>query len=82
MEAAVGDPERAADTHMGVWHAPDGLGPLPSELMARAQSLRERQRDAIMRLDEALAHNRHHANATEELRTAAPASPVYLDTHG
>ena len=71
--------DHIADAPPKPWHPPTGLGPLPRPLVDRARALLDRQVETGRRLSEAAALSRRHSHAAQELRSAAPPLPVYLD---
>lgn len=62
------------------WAPPAGLGPLPAALAERAAALLDRQVEVTRQVAEAALLARRHSRAAQAMRSAAPASPVYIDT--
>lgn len=62
------------------WAPPVGLGPLPAVLTARATAVFDRQVEVSRRVAEAALLTRRHSRAARAMRSAPPASPVYIDT--
>jgi len=63
------------------WTPPEGLGPLPGELVARARELLVRQRSVVERLAAVLSGNRQQARVADTVHaaTGAVGRPAYLD---
>lgn len=62
------------------WSAPQGLGPIPAELVQRARHVEAAQRAAVVRLEEAKAITARHLAAVQSVpegRTSGRA--VFLD---
>lgn len=78
--AAAGTP---SDRNALEWTPPQGLGPLPEELVERAEGIQAAQHKALQRLEEARASAAKHLAAID----AVPGSrehghSVYLDVTG
>lgn len=66
---------------VSAWTPPTGLGPLPQNLLERAQALHERQLRVTTRIVESLARNRVQSAVTARIETGQPvaSTPVYVD---
>ncbi|GAA1109430.1 hypothetical protein [Arthrobacter flavus] len=65
------------------WVPPAGLGPIPPELVDRAQRIREAQRRTVATLQAAVKDNRqHHALIGAVNGSTARSGAVYLDVAG
>ncbi|WP_035764005.1 hypothetical protein [Arthrobacter sp. H20] len=70
-------------TKAGHWDPPSGIGPIPSDLVDRAQRIREAQRRTVAMLQAAVKDNRqHHALIGAVNASTAPNRAVYLDVAG
>ncbi|MBG6178852.1 hypothetical protein [Arthrobacter sp. CAN_A1] len=79
----------ATDTHDdGIlthpqWHRPVNLGPIPADLVGRAQRIQDAQRHAIDALQAAVRENRqHYAMVSAVNASTARPGAVYLDVAG
>jgi hypothetical protein len=84
LERQVTHAERlspASGEQIAAWEPPTVLGPLPPDLVARAQALAERQRSVIERLAPLMAATRQQLEVGRRIgdATARPAGPVYVD---
>jgi hypothetical protein len=77
-ERLVASPDAAALTD---WDPPADLGPLPRHLVARAQSLVQRQQAVIERIPTLLQTTRQQLHVGRRIgeATTRPTSPVYID---
>ena len=65
------------------WQPPVNLGPIPPDLIGRAQRIREAQRHTIDALQAAVRDNRqHHALVSAVNASMARPGAVYLDVAG
>ena len=65
------------------WRAPTDLGPLPAELVSRAQELASAQQAALATVQEQRDSTRRHLAALRALpQHRSQTGPVYLDTSG
>ena len=64
------------------WTPPQGLGPLPRDLVDRAQALLDRQIEVARQLGEAARLSRTHSRVAQAMRGTGPAVPVYVDVAG
>lgn len=68
---------------VGRWVPPAGLGPIPPDLVDRAQRIREAQRRTVDTLQAAVKDNRqHHALIGAVNGSTARSGAVYLDVSG
>lgn len=81
MDAGVTDHARAR-TSGETWTPPEGLGPMPAELLPRAAALRTSQQLAIARVEERLADVSSRLRAVKKIPQLAADVPVYLDRIG
>lgn len=80
--AAAPVPLASAESALGRWTPPVGLGLLPVSLAERAAALLDRQLRVARELAEAAAHSRRQLRAIEGMRATSETGPVYIDTAG
>lgn len=77
------DPDATRRTAVVLWKAPQGLGPIPNELVERATKLAAAQQEAIRELRADMRQNRQELAYLEAVPTrAAGGRSVYLDVNG
>ncbi|MEV7646579.1 hypothetical protein [Arthrobacter sp. NPDC089319] len=77
------DPEASRRTAVVLWKAPQGLGPIPNELVERATKLAAAQQEAIRELRADMRQNRQELAFLEAVPTRATSGrSVYLDVNG
>lgn len=81
MDAAGAEGARAG-TSQEAWIPPEGLGPMPAELLPRAVALRTSQQLAIARVEERLAGVSSRLRAVKKIPQLVADVPVYLDRIG
>ena len=66
------------------WTPPESLGPIPPELVPRADAILARQYACTQAITAALTANRKHANAAARIETGSPGAPrpAYFDFAG
>jgi hypothetical protein len=77
------DPDASRRNAVVLWKAPQGLGPIPNELVERATKLAAAQQEAIRRVSADMRQNRQELAFLEAVPTrAAGGRSVYLDVNG
>lgn len=77
------NPDASRRTAVVLWKAPQGLGPIPNELVERATQLAAAQQEAIRELRADMRQNRQELAFLEAVPTrAAGGRSVYLDVNG
>ena len=75
-------PDASRRTAVVRWKAPQGLGPIPNELVERATKLAAAQQEAIRALRADMRQNRQELAFLEAVPTRASGRSVYLDVNG
>ena len=74
---------RTGDPTADAWRPPTGLGPIPAELISRAQKLAAAQQDAMVAIREEQSSTRRHLAALRALpQHRNETGPLYLDASG
>ena len=76
------EPDASRRTAVVRWKAPQGLGPIPNELVERATKLAAAQQEAIRELRADMRQNRQELAFLEAVPTRASGRSVYLDVNG
>jgi hypothetical protein len=72
--------DRMLDVDLPVWEPPQGLGPLPLDLVERAHRILDRHTEAAAALAHAARENRQHAALIDRLEVGLPErAAVYVD---
>jgi hypothetical protein len=82
--ASEGEPaDESRRTAVVQWKAPQGLGPIPNELVERATKLAAAQQEAISELRADMRQNRQEVALLDAVPTrGASGRSVYLDVNG
>ncbi|MGM0928698.1 MAG: hypothetical protein ACQEXN_03185 [Actinomycetota bacterium] len=76
------EPDASRRTAVVLWKAPEGLGPIPNELVERATKLAAAQQEAIRELRADMRQNRQEVAFLDAVPTRASGRSVYLDVNG
>lgn len=83
MEAEADAACRTQYEAISPWSPPQGLGPIPPELVQRARDVETAQQAAVGRLEEAKATTARHLAAIQSVREVkASGQAVFLDITG
>ena len=76
------EPDASRRTAVVRWKAPQGLGPIPNELVERATKLAAAQQEAIRELRADMRQNRQELAFVDAVPSRASGRSVYLDVNG